>query len=94
MKKRDIIGISISVGLCLVLAIASMLVPADVQTGVMFASYFAGYIAFMWVLFSAYQRFLVGAKAENASAQAAMIAEATNSSSGSTESSDSTTSND
>lgn len=94
MKKRDIIGISISGGLCLVLAIASMLVPADVQTGVMFASYVAGYVAFMWVLFSAYQRFMVGAKADNADAQAAMIAEATNSSSVSSKPGDSSNSND
>ena len=81
MKKRDIIGISISGGLCLVLAVTSMLVSADVQTSVMFASYVAGYVAFMWLLFSAYQRFMVGAKADNAGAEAAMIAGATNNSS-------------
>lgn len=75
MKKRDIIGISISGGLCLVLGLISMLVPADVQTGVMFASYVAGYVAFMWLLYSAYQRFMVNAKEENAGAEAALIAE-------------------
>lgn len=75
MKKRDIIGTSIAAGLCLVLALASMFVPADIQTGVMFASYFAGYVAFMWLLYSAYQRFMVGAKADNAQAEAAQIAE-------------------
>lgn len=75
MKKRDIIGTSISGGLCLVLALISMFVPSEVQTGVMFASYFAGYIAFMWLLFSAYQRFMVGAKADNAQAEVAQIVE-------------------
>lgn len=75
MKKRDIIGTSISGGLCLLLALVSMLVPADIQTGVMFAAYFAGYIAFMWLLFSAYQRFMVDAKSDNAQAEAAQIAE-------------------
>lgn len=66
MKKRDIIGISISGGLCIVLGIASMVVPADAQTPVMFASYGAGYVAFMWALYSAYQRFMVSKQEERA----------------------------
>lgn len=70
MKKRDIIGLSISGGLCLVLALVAMFIPGDAQTGVMFASYAAGYVAFMWLLYTAYQRFMVDAKSNNPQAQA------------------------
>lgn len=62
MKKRDIIGISISGGLCVLLGLASMLVPSEIQTGMMFASYGAGYVAFMWALYAGYQHFMVDAK--------------------------------
>ena len=62
MKKRDIIGISISGGLCVLLGLISMLVPSEIQTGMMFASYGAGYVAFMWALFAGYQRFMVDPK--------------------------------
>ena len=73
MKKRDIIGISIAGGLCILLGIASMIVPTDAQTPVMFASYGAGYVAFMWALYSAYQRFMVGSQNENAASTAALV---------------------
>jgi hypothetical protein len=56
--RTSIIGISISVGLCVILGLISLFVPADSSAGFMFASYGAGYVAFMWALYTGYQHFM------------------------------------
>jgi hypothetical protein len=56
--RTSIIGISISGGLCVVLGLISIFVPADTAPGFMFASYGAGYVAFMWALYAGYQHFM------------------------------------
>jgi hypothetical protein len=56
--RAGIIGISISGGLCVVLGLVSIFVPADNAPGFMFASYGAGYVAFMWALYAGYQHFM------------------------------------
>lgn len=55
--RTSIIGISIALAICIVLALISMFVSGEAQTGVMFASYGAGYIAFIWALYTGYQHY-------------------------------------
>lgn len=61
--RQSIIGISISLGVCLVLALVSMFFSGDVQTGLMFASYAAGYVAVIWALYTGY-KYYVGPKSK------------------------------
>jgi hypothetical protein len=56
--RTSIIGISVCLGICIVLGLISVFVPADIAPGFMFASYGAGYIAVMWALYTGYQHFM------------------------------------